>query len=466
MQIFYKMITIKDTFSKGAKKIGMDKAIAYSSSGRIVQGVTGIVSVLFLTTFLTGEEQGFYYTFGSILALQVFFELGLTGILTQFVAHEVSHLTLDGNNVYQGEEKYKSRLASLLYFCIKWYSVLAAIIFTFLLIIGNIYFRKYGDTQTTDISWTYPWLLICIGTAIKLFEAPLTSFFNGLGFVKEMCKIGFFQQLIIPITSWIGLACGLKLYVLGIGYLLSVSIWFSFIYRQKLFPVLINLLKVKITEKVGYFKEIFPYQWKIALSWISGYFIFNLFNPVLFATEGAVVAGQMGLTLQALNAIQALSMSWLNTKVPLYSKLIALKDYAQLDKIFNKTLKQMSTVCAFLLLSFFCFVILLNLTQIQIKGNIIAKRFLDYIPLILMMIPVFLQQFTTSWATYLRCHKQEPFLVISIVGGVLCMASTLGFGHLFGLYGITIGYCIITIILFPWGYWLYFSNKKKWHEHI
>ena len=69
----------------------MDKSIAYSSGARIVQGFTGVASVFFLTSFLTGVEQGFYYTFGSILALQVFFELGLTGIMTQYVAHEVKY---------------------------------------------------------------------------------------------------------------------------------------------------------------------------------------------------------------------------------------------------------------------------------------------------------------------------------------------------------------------------------------
>ena len=77
-----------------AHKIGMDKSIAYSSGARVVGGITGVGSIFFISTFLTGVEQGFYFTFGSILALQVFFELGLTGIMTQYVAHEVSHLAL------------------------------------------------------------------------------------------------------------------------------------------------------------------------------------------------------------------------------------------------------------------------------------------------------------------------------------------------------------------------------------
>lgn len=444
-----------------AKKIGMDKSIAYSSGARIVQGFTGVASVFFLTSFLTGVEQGFYYTFGSILALQVFFELGLTGIMTQYVAHEVSHLTLN-NSEYEGEEKYKSRLSSLLSFCVKWYSVISVIVFIFLMIVGYVYFNKYGVSHD-NVDWQTPWILICVGTVIKLFQSPFNSILMGLGFVKDMSKAGFYQQIILPAFTWIGLACGFKLYVMGIGYLLSVIYWQIFIYRQGLTKILTNLWRNKITERVGYMKEIFPYQWRIALSWVSGYFIFQLFNPVLFATEGAVVAGQMGMTLQALNAIQTFSFSWLNTKVPLYSKLIALNDCVQLDALFKKTLKQMSSICAFLLLAFYLFVFILRITQFELNGTVFGYRFLDYIPMVLMMIPVFLQQFTASWATYLRCHKKEPFLMNSIVGGILCMLSTIGFGNLYGLYGIRIGYCAITILMFPWGYWLYYSNKKKWH---
>ena len=35
-----------------------------------------------------------------------------------------------------------------------------------------------------------PWLLICLGTALKLFQAPFNSIYMGLGKVKEMSKIG------------------------------------------------------------------------------------------------------------------------------------------------------------------------------------------------------------------------------------------------------------------------------------
>lgn len=447
-----------------SEKIGIDKAIAYSSGARIVQAFTGVGSIFFISTFLSGVEQGFYFTFCSIIALQIFFELGLTGIMTQYVAHEVAHLELDSQNVYQGNDICKSRLASLIHFCLKWYSMLALVILGFLFTVGYIYFNKFGNDDLHTTKWLWPWVLVCVGTSIKFFEAPLTSVLTGLGFVKEVNKIFFYQQLIIPISTWIGFICGLKLYVLGIGYILSTLVWFFFFFKEGLNTIVFNLLKVKITERVEYIKEIFPFQWRIALSWISGFFIFQLLNPVIFATEGAVVAGQMGLTLQALNAIQAFSFSWLNTKIPQYSKYIALKAYSQLDALFNKTLKQMVSVCTVLLLAFIGVIWGLQITKVSISGNVIADRFLSGLPLAMMIVPVFLQQFINSWATYLRCHKKEPFLVNSIVNGILSGTSTIVLGNLFGLNGVAIGYCVIAICMFPWGYWLYYSNKKKWHK--
>lgn len=448
---------------KLARRIGMDGAIAYSSGARVFQAFAGVVSLFFIATFLTGEEQGFYYTFGSILAIQVFFELGFTGIMTQYVAHEVVHLELKKDYNYEGEERYKSRVSYLIRFCIKWYAIIAVLFFIVVNIVGVVYFNKF-DTTKGLVVWKAPWLLLSFSTAVKLFQSPFTAILTGLGKVKEMNKVVFYQQLIIPISQWILFACGLKLYVVGISSLLGVIVWCIFVFRNGLCRLIYNLLKVEITETISYMKEIFPYQWKIALSWVSGYFIFQLFNPVLFAKEGAVVAGQMGMTISVLNAIQAFSYSWQNTKVPLYSGLIELQKYEELDKTFNNTLKQMLYVCTSLLGFMFFGVLLLRVSGLTIAGSILGERFLDYIPMILMMIPLFENQFIGSWATYLRCHKQEPFLVNSIVVGILCCLSTFVFGKYFGLYGITIGYCCITtFVAFPWAYSIYVNKKKQWH---
>jgi O-antigen/teichoic acid export membrane protein len=444
-------------------KLGVDKSIAYSSSARVIQAFTGVASIFFISRYLTGVEQGFYFTFGSIVALQVFFELGLNGIITQYVAHEASHLTWHNSYTLEGESQYKSRLASLFRFSIKWFTVVSFVVFVILVIAGFLFFSFYQE-DSDNVSWKIPWLLISSGTVINLFLAPILAILMGLDKVKEVSKIRFYQQIILPLAAWLGLFLGFKLYVVGVSSLLSGLLVVIYIFSTDFKKIIRNIWNISITEKVSYLKEIFPYQWKIALSWISGYFIFQLFNPVLFATEGPIVAGQMGMTLAALNGIQAFSMSWLNTKVPLYSKLIALKNYYQLDSVFNKTVKQMSFVCFGLLLTMLVSVFIIRQTGIKLGDNYLGERFLDYIPIILLMIPIFINQFVFSWATNLRCHKQEPFLIISIVCGIACCLSTILLGKYYGVLGVTGGYCLLTLGFMPWGYWIYKAKKIEWHN--
>lgn len=443
-----------------AKYIGVDKSIAYSSGARIAQAFTGVASILFIAAFLTKAEQGYYYTFGSIVAIQIFFELGLTNIITQYVAHEASHLQWKDSTHLDGEQKYHSRLAHLLRFSTKWYGFIGIIFFIVLLVAGYWFFSYYSPSDE-NVNWITPWILVSIGTVLKLFIAPFMSILMGLDKVKEVMKMQFYQQLIIPLSTWIGLALGWHLYVVGIASLLSVVYVLIYSCLTDLKNILINLWKIKITDKVNYITEIFPYQWKIALSWISGYFIYQLFNPVLFATEGAVVAGQMGMTLAAINGMSSFSQSWINTKIPLWSKLIALKDYLPLDNNFRITMKQLSAVCLGLI-SIFVIVI----WGLKFFGLSLGYRFLNWLPLSCLLITMFINQWIFGMATYIRCHKQEPFVINAVTIGICCCLSTIITGKLWGVNGITISYLIITSISLIWVKNIYSDKRIRWHNSI
>ena len=443
-------------------KLGIDKAIFYTSIGRVIQALGGIITILFIAKYLTVEEQGFYYTFGSIVAIQIFFELGLNSIITQYVAHEASHLKWVDKFVLDGESKYLSRLSSILHFSAKWYLAFASALFFTLLIVGFVFFTKFGVGNEV-LAWKMPWILLAFGTVMNLLLTPVLAFLEGLNKVRDVAQIRLCQYCISIFVVLFGLACGAKLYVLGFNSLFGAFVIIVILFC-KFKHLLLRIWKIKIQEKVNYRDEIFPYQWKIALSWISGYFIFHLFNPVLFATEGAIVAGQMGMTLAALNGIQALSFSWMTTKIPLYSGLIAQKNYQQLDSVFNRTLKQSLFINGFALIVLLFMIYLMRHFTIEIGGLNFGNRFLDYTPMVLMMIPLFINQFVSSWAIYLRCHKQEPFLINSIVGGFACCLSTILLGKYFGVLGVTGGYCIIVACFMPWGYYIYKSKKREWHS--
>ena len=411
----------------GLKKIGIDEAIAYTVFSKLVQAIGNLVSILIIAKYLNKDEQGYYYTFGSIIAIQVFFELGFNSIITQYAAHEFAHINYTSDTSISGNAVNISRLSSLLHLIIKWFSILALLLLITLNLVGYFFFSKFS---VTGVSW------------------------------KQMASLRLAQQIFYISSIFIAFAFNLKLWAGGIATFIAFIVLLSAIIFSNKIKLLTTIYKQIGNEEIHYIKEILPYQGKIAISWISGYFIFQLFNPVLFATEGPKVAGQMGMTLAVFNGISALTMSWINTKVPLFSGLIAKKDFISLDKIFNTTVKQLTLINVIVISLFIAFIYVLRFYQIPL-----AERFLQPLPLILLGLTVIFNQFVFSWATYLRCHKQEPFLVLSVVIGLLCLCSTIGLGHYFGLMGIVLGYSFLMFtISFFWAYHIFKTKQKEWHS--
>jgi len=445
------------------QKLGVDKAIFFTLIGKMLQMSTAFFSVLFIAKFLSPNQQGYYYTFGSIVAIQVFFELGLTGIITQFVAHEASHLQISQLAI-NGDTVYQSRLASLLKICFKWYVIISIVLFIVLSIVGFLFFSFFNN-NSADIQWRGPWLLLVFGTVVNFLTTPLVAIVEGLGYVKEIAKFRMVQQISQPIALWGGLWLGADLYVSGLDVACRSLIMLFLIVKSPIFQILKKIWSVNIKEIVSYRNEIFPYQWRIAVSWISGYFIFQLFNPVLFATEGPEIAGQMGMTMQALNALLALTLAWISTKVPKISGLIALKAYSNLDQLFGKTFKQVVGIGFVIVVFFVGSIIVVQDFNIRVFSIDIGNRFLPKIPLLLMSWSVFTMFPINCWAIYLRSHKKEPLMVNSVVMGLLCCMSTITLGNLFGLNGIVYSFAILRFVSLGWIYYVYRTKKVEWHQN-
>ena len=129
----------------------------------------GLLTILVIAYWLSADEQGFYYTFSSVLALQVFVELGLTTVIIQVTSHEWAFLTHDENGKIRGDERVLSRLASLLRFSLKWYFV-CGIVVIFLLSSGGYIF--FLTRPHPEIEWQIPWLALCFVAGLTLMLSP------------------------------------------------------------------------------------------------------------------------------------------------------------------------------------------------------------------------------------------------------------------------------------------------------
>lgn len=440
-------------------KLGINTAIFYTIGARIIQAIGGVFTLFFIAKYLNIEEQGYYYTFGSILALQVFFELGLSGILSQYVAHEVVHLKWQGFTL-TGEERNVKRLASLLHFSVRWFGSMAFFLFLFLFVSGYAFFSFYKIVET-HVEWQYPWFLLVTTSSLNLLVTPLLSFFEGLNKVEQVAKLRFIQQVASILLVWGALMLGFNLFATGVATLVTFMVALIWLFLKNQINILKNIWsQYDKAIVISWKNEILPYQWRIALSWISGYLSFQIFNPVLFATEGSVMAGKMGMTLTVFNGITSLAMSWINTKIPVLSGYIALKEYVKLDILFFKTFKQGFFICFLLVIFYLLGIKFLSTLNIQL-----VDRFLS-IDLLFLLAFVTLSNIVVFFlAVYLRCFKREPYLSMSLVMGITTTLSTLILGHLFGVYGIVLGYTCLSLFMYlPWAIKVFLARKKEWSK--
>lgn len=423
-----------------------DYKIVYSASNILTKYLGSLLSIIFLAIILDESERGFYFTFLSLVALKIFFELGLGNIITQYVAKEI------------GKSKTgKININPIISFVKKWFSIISILLFFFLVFFGNFFFVNQNEL----VDWRAPWILTCLGASFFLFFSPFLSIVSGLGALEEVLKIRTISSLFRLITFWLGLLLGFKLYSLGISLIVEVLCLIYF-YWRRLYITLIPHLSYTDNKIFNYYKDIFPYQWKIALSWISGYFIFQLFTPLVFRYIGPEASGKMGMTLMFINAIGAFPILWINTKIPEYSRLYGKLKFKRLFCEFYSNLKSSIFVIILLMLIFCSAYYVLSVSEYFINIIDLNKYLLPLKPISFLLMALFFNHIISSYAIVLRANMKEPYLYTSVLMGFLVLLSSFLTIKDFGVNGICLAYLICTLIVFIPSIIIFKKNKNNY----
>src|SRR5579863_10282530 len=142
---------------------GVDKAIGYTVLARVWASTAGLITVAPIARFLSPAEQGYYYTFGSLVAMQIIFELGFSVVILQLSAHEAAHLSLSEDGSVSGPAHAHARLASVLRKSLKWYAI-ASILMTSLLIPIGWHFFATSPNSSNSIMWRLPWIAVVLAS--------------------------------------------------------------------------------------------------------------------------------------------------------------------------------------------------------------------------------------------------------------------------------------------------------------
>jgi hypothetical protein len=313
---------------------GVDRAVIFAVLTPAWQIATGPITLLLIARYLTPEQQGFFYTFISLLALRTFVELGFYIVIINVASHEWTHLKIDDTGHVVGEPAALSRLVSLGRLIFKWYAVASAI---FVFVVGSAGYYFFSQQPYPGIAWQAPWLILVILTGFLLWMLPFNSLLEGCNQVVPINRFRLEQTVLGSLAMWITLVLdgGLWALVIYTGVSLLRNLYLLLIQYR---PFFAPFIQGPSGPRMRWRTEIWPMQWRLALSGLVNYFAFSLFNPIMFRYHGAVVAGQMGMTWQVATALQTAGMAWVSTRVPRFGMLISQRDYATLDRFWLRLL--------------------------------------------------------------------------------------------------------------------------------
>lgn len=375
--------------------------------------LAGAITLVLLPLWLSPTQQGYYYTFASLLALQIFFELGLSQVIIHMVSHEAAHLHFRDDGTVSGDSDRLARLYGVVALIRRWYTA-AAVGFAILAnVIGWIFFSLKGQGLSAR-DWAPAWTAVVLLTAINLYLSPRLAMIEGVGLVGQVAKLRLIQSVAGYVLLWTLLLLGGGLWVtvsVPAVSVIATTVWLRF-YGKWL------RLERSTGNTLNWRQDIFPLQWRIAVSWACGYFIFNLFTPIVFATHGAKEAGQLGMAISVFNAITTLGLSWINAKAPAFSMHISRGEYAALDRLFTAVTKRSTMVTA--LLAFVVVAVVASQQDVAAMHRISSPWTLFW-----LACATVTNTFVNAAATYMRAHREEPMLPITAVAAAVTIVAVL-----------------------------------------
>jgi len=439
-----------------ADSVGLNRATGFAVFGRIVQALGSVVNVLLILHYLTLPVQGYYYALWSIVALQSVFELGFSFVILQVAAHERVHLEFHPGGAISGDPSAHIRLASLLQRTVRWYSV-ACLLMGAAILAGGMRFFSLHQIPAYSHLWIWSLRMAVLACMIAFALAPVLSFLEGCGQVTAVARTRFLQSVVSTLAAWTAMVTHHGLYAPAFVLFSQAAVAAALLWSRR--SLLLPLLQAPVRNSgICWRNEVWPFQWKIAVSWLCDYFIFQLFTPVIFAFDGPAEAGRMGLSVNIVMQLSAMMLVWMTTKSAPFGSLIAKRDFTGLDALFFRALRQ-----SLLLLSAASVLALSGVLAIRHVAPQFAHRIVSWPVFLFLLLSAIGNHIVQSEAIYLRAHKCEPFLIQSIVIAAATAGGITFFARTSGTFGVAIAsFIVLGLFGTASATRIFIAKRKSW----
>jgi hypothetical protein len=429
--------------------LNIDKKIGIFLSSKLFSYLSYPITLGLIIKFLTPLEQGYYYTFLTLLSFSMFLELGLGVILTNFSSHEFGRLSWKNNNLH-GDKIAVKRSLMLIKKTILWFSFVALLFFLLMLGMGAYFFLDSAPTNYY-ITWIYFIIVFSPGLIIS----PLLSLLQGFGRIKEVQSVIFFQVFFSILAFWVALLMNFNIYALVIQF--AVQNLISFLYLFFKYSNLIFLSLVESNSLFSWKDEVLPLQLKTGFTWLVSYLGINLLIPFSFKIFGPEIAGQLGMSFKIAEITSIICLAWTNTRVPRMGSIIASKNRIEFNTIFFSTLKSIILIGAISMVGIYLLLVILD----SYNYDIFLDRILSIKFILMLMIGYYMFAVSNYLAMTIRAFKDEKMIIPSFIAlfiyGTAIYLSFFWIDYIFLIFSFVI---VNTFILLPFSIF-YISKMLK-----
>lgn len=412
---------------------------------RAFQITSHALSLILVALFFEPNEIGLFYLIISFVAFQAFTELGMSTVIQNNVSHQIVDLSFLDKTWWLAENVSIKNLSYLFKVGVWWFGLGGIGFFIALQTLGASHISSIDDVSS---GWETDFFFISLFLGILVFSQVFWAFIIGCNWVVSFYKFKLIQVFLSKFAFWISIFIGLKIsaIVVWIGIQCVLAIVYLALYYRQFF---IQLLRINSQSRdLHWKKDLMPFQSRIILSWLSGYFIFNSQVPIASSIFGLKEAGLVGMSIHLAGIVSTLSNAFVTPIGPKFAKLAAKNKFKELDTEFAAVLKINLAISLVITVGLLAGGLLASDLWVHLFPTK-ANPFSLYALFALFVSGHLIVAFTIPMSAYLRANKEEAFAMVSVVLAVMVISLSFYFSNSYGVVGLGLAFITVNLIGLP-----------------
>lgn len=388
---------------------------------RAVQGLGALLAVVCVVRGYGVEQQGLFFSFLSLAALIQLGDFGVGYASLQMAGH----LRARGDAAAAAQLRRQARRRGL-----GWLTGTSAVTACAVAVWLPV-------AATT--SWLGPWLALAFAAAALQWVQLELAWLEGARSVSLAWRLRLAQEALGASAFVASLLGGWGLWSLALYFAIRAAVPLLWWVGER--SAGRDGEPVPSSDDFSWARQLWHFQWRIGLSALAGFLVFQALNPLLLLSQGASATARFGIALAMMNMLLLLSTAWPLSQAARFAALLARGDRAGVSERLARLLRP--SLALALVAALGALVLVAALLQ---RVPPLAERLPDLATLSLMLAAGLAHHATACYAVVLRAERLEPLLRLSVVGGLAGLVLIAAVARMAGLPAVAAAHLSCTLV--------------------